>query len=473
MSVGDPAVRSTVAIGPRSVTRGRGASAATMLTVYIVLLLAWPSFVTINRLGSLGRPSLIWGLLLLFWWVLSRLQTRTHDARPVSQPVRYVVVALVIVALVSFAAAMLRGQPTDQISPATTALFRLASWAGVFLVATDGVSTHADAAKLVRRLAIGAAALAALGLAQFATGQTLLDWTSNIPGLTVDVAGVATRGPFTRAAGTAVHPLEYATAVVASLPLAIAAAASGGFRARPSRNAGWWWVAVAVITVASVIAVSRSAIIGLAVAVVFSLPAVPVVLRWAIGIGAGILSLAVLAIVPGMLGTIVGLFAGASDDSSTLSRIDALARVPEFIASSPLIGQGFGTFLPRYYIFDNAWVLLLVELGVIGVLCFAMIVVFAIGSAYWASWRSPFANTKVMSKAIAASMITVAVLMLFFDGLSFTISAGLFFLVAGMSAAMRRITADGKDLEHGAKHVFHANLPGGARIANKPVAADE
>ncbi len=444
-----------------------------MLTVYIVLLLAWPSFVTITRLGSLGRPSVIWGLFLLFWWVLSRLQARANDAKSVLQPVRYAVVALVIVALVSFAAAMLRGQPVDQISPAMTALVRLASWAGVLFVAMDGVRTHADAAKLVRRLAIGAAALAALGLAQFATGQTLLDWTSGIPGLTVDVAGVATRGPFTRAAGTAIHPLEYATAVVASLPLAIAAAASAGFRARLSRNAGWWWVAVAVITIASVIAVSRSAIVGLAVAVVFSLPAVPVALRWVIAIGGGILSLVVLAAVPGLLGTIVGLFAGAAGDSSTQSRVDALARVPEFLSSSPLIGQGFGTFLPRYYIFDNAWVLILVELGVIGAMCFAMLVVFAIGSAYWASWRSPFTKTKVMGKAIAASLITIAVLMLFFDGISFTISAGLLFFMAGMAAAMRTVAVVDTDPKHGTKYASRADIPGVAGIAKKPVAADE
>ncbi len=473
MSVSDPLLRPTAALGTRSVKHGRGVSAVTMLTVYIVLLLAWPSFVTITRLGSLGRPSIIWGLLLLFWWILSRLQARTHDARSVPQPVRYAVVALVIVALVSFAAAMLRGQPVDQVSPATTALFRLASWAGVFFVAMDGISTHADAAKLVRRLAVGAAVLAGLGLAQFATGQTLLDWTSGIPGLTVDVAGVATRGPFTRAAGTAIHPLEYATVVVAGLPLAITAAASWGFRARASRNAGWWWVAVAVITIASVIAVSRSAIVGLAVAVVFSLPAVPVVFRWVIGIGGGILSLVVLAAVPGLLSTIVSLFAGTSNDSSTQSRIGALARVPEFLSSSPLIGQGFGAFLPRYYIFDNAWVLLLVELGIIGVMCFAMVVILAVGSAYWASWRSPDARTKAMSKAIAASMITIAVLMLFFDGLSFTISAGLFFLMAGMTAAMRTVAAADKGSERGTDRMPHADIRGGLRIAKRPVAADE
>ncbi|MBG6056128.1 hypothetical protein IWX81_002560 [Salinibacterium sp. CAN_S4] len=442
-------MRPVAAIGRRVTTRGRGITASTMVTVYIVLLLAWPSFVSISQLGSLGRPSLLWGLVLLFWWILTRLQTRTDDDRSIPQPLRYAFAAFAIVALISFAAAMLRGQPGDQVSPAVTALIRLASWAGVFFVVMDGIRTHSDAARLVRRLAIGGAALATLGLAQFITGQTLLDWTASIPGLTVDLADAATRGSFTRASGTAIHPLEYAVPVVASLPLAVTAAVSGGFRARLSRNQGWWWVAVAVITIASVIAVSRSAIIGLAVAVIFSLPAVPVTFRWVIGVGGGILSLVVLAVVPGLLGTIVGLFAGASDDPSTQSRVDGLARVPEFISSSPLLGQGFGTFLPRYYIFDNAWVLVLVELGVIGVVSFAMFVTIAIGSAYWASRRSPVASTKAMSRAIAASMITIAVLMIFFDGLSFTISGGLLFFMAGMAAAMRSVAHGESFADHG------------------------
>lgn len=417
-----------------------------MLTVYIVLLFAIPSSTTIAALGGVGRPSVLWGLVLLFWWVLSRLQARDHAAPPVAQPVRWAFAAFVVVVLVSFAAAMLRGQPADQISPATTALLRLASWSGVLLVAMDGIDTYADAAKLVRRLALAGAALAALGLAQFVTGQTLLDWVGLIPGLSVDTSGVATRGAFTRAAGTAIHPLEYGTAVVAALPLAITTAVNHGFRNRPSRFAAWWWLAVGVMLLASLVTVSRSAIIGLAVALVASLPAIPRTYRWVVAVGGGVVAAAVFALVPGMFGTLLNLFVGASDDPSTQSRTTALSRVPEFVASSPLFGQGFGTFLPRYYIFDNAWVLLTVELGILGLLCLIATVITAIGSAIWASRVSPFEDTKAMSRALAASLLTIAVLLLFFDGLSFPISAGLLFLTIGLAATMRTIAAADRSL---------------------------
>jgi O-antigen ligase len=441
MTLNGVALRPVSAEAHNAVERGAGMTAATMLTIYLVLLVAIPSSTTIGALGGLGRPSLLWGLVLLFWWVLSQLQARAVPAQPVAQPVRYMFAAFVVVVLVSFAAAMLRGQPADQISPATTALLRLASWSGVLLVAMDGIRTHADAAKLVRRLAIAGAALAALGLAQFFTGQTLLDWWGSIPGLAVDVSSVATRGSFTRASGTAIHPLEYGVAVVAALPLAITAAVNKGFRGRPSPYAGFWWLAVALILLASVVAVSRSAIIGLGVAIIASLPAIPKAYRWLVLIGGGAIAAVVFATVPGMFATIVNLFVGASDDPSTQSRTAALARVPEFISSSPLIGQGFGTFLPRYYIFDNGWVLLTVELGVLGILCLAGMTIAAIGSAVWAHRHSPFPDTKAMSLALAASLVTIAILFAFFDGLSFPISAGLFFLVTGLTATMRTIAA--------------------------------
>jgi hypothetical protein len=444
MSVADPSPREPTTIHRRfGVSRWEpGAGAATMLTIYITLLLAWPSFLTIERLGSLGHPSLLWGLLLLFWWVLSRLQARIDDVSPVAQPVRYAFGALVVVALVSFGAAMLRGQPVDQISPAVTTLLRLASWGGVFLVALDGIRSEPDVAKLVRRLAAGGALMAILGLAQFLTGHTLLDWTSSIPGLVADSDEAITRGAFTRGSGTAIHPLEYGTVVVASLPMAVGAAVRRGFRPTGSRFAWVWWIGVGLIVTASVVAVSRSAIIGLAVAAIFSLPVIPSAARFIVGASGVALALILIAAIPGLLGTTVGLFATAGNDASTQSRTGALDKLPEFLAPSPLIGQGFGTFLPRYYIFDDAWALMVVELGVLGLVCFAGLIGLSTTSAYRAGWDSNSTDLTTMSRAIGASLLTVAVLFLFFDGLSFPMSGGLLFLIAGLGGALRTVSAE-------------------------------
>ncbi len=408
----------------------RGTDAVTMLTVYLVLLLAIPSGVVVTALGSLGSPSLMWGLVLLGWWTISRLQTRAFDLRPIPQPVRFAFSAFVVIVLLSFAAAMLRGQPSDQVSPAFTALVRLLSWAGVLLVAVDGIRTTSELASMVRRIGVGAGLLATLGLLQFLTGQALVDFFGTIPGLSM-AGGIQERAGVIRASGTAIHPLEYATALNAALPLVIAAAISRGFGTRQSRGGLWWWLPVVLISISSMVGVSRSAIIGFAVAVITMIPALPRGYRAAV-VGMGtVLGVAVLTAVPGLLATTVRLFAGAASDPSTQSRTNGLERVPEFMSTSPLIGSGFGIFLPRYYIFDNEWVLLAVEVGVLGFVAFFGFFGAAIWSALRAK-RSRESEVRMMGHALAASMFNVAVLFAFFDGLSFPLAGGMLFMLAGL-----------------------------------------
>jgi hypothetical protein len=420
-----------------------------MLTVYLVLLLAIPSGVTIGLLGSLGRPSLIWGLVLMAWWTVARLQSRVVGLRPLPQPVRLAFMAFIVIVLVSYAAAMLRGQPDDQVSPALTALIRLLSWAGVLLVALDGIRTTNDLATIVRRIGIGAGLLATLGILQFLTGQALVDFFGSIPGLS-SAGGLGERAGVVRSSGTAIHPLEYATALNASLPLVIAAAISNGFRSQQFGRSLRWWLPAGLISISSLIAVSRSAIIGFVVAVVSMIPALPGRLR-AVVVGVGTtLAVVVFAAVPGLLTTTVGLFAGAADDPSTVSRTTGLERVPEFMSTSPVIGSGFGIFLPRYYIFDNQWVLIAIELGVLGIIAFAGFFVAGIGSAVRAK-QSIDPDTRLLGHALAASMFNVAVLFAFFDGLSFPIAGGILFLLAGLCGSVRGIAMTGMVVGNGAR----------------------
>ncbi len=419
--------------------RRRGLDAGTMLTVYLVLLVGIPSNVTIAPLAALGRPSLLWGLLLFVWWGLSRLQPPLLAMRAVGQPARVALGALVVVALVSLSAAMLRGQPADQISPALTAIVRLLSWSGVALVAMDGLRTMHDVHRMLRRIVVAGALLAALGIVQFATGQTLVDVFASVPGLSAEQGGVDARGAFTRSSGTATHPLEYATALSAILPFALAAAISRGFRPGTARGLSVWWAPVALIGLSSLLAVSRSAIIGIVVATVAMIPGIP--RRHRAGVVVGGVALAGLAVVavPGLFGTMVGLFAGIGNDSSTSSRVDGLDRAGEFVSTSPLIGNGFGIFLPRYYIFDNQWALLAVELGFAGLVAFAALLVSGMWSAWNAGRVSGEADVHLAGAAVTASLLATAVLYAFFDGLQFPIAAGLPFLVVGIGCALRTV----------------------------------
>jgi O-antigen ligase len=435
--------RSVGVVAPLPALRGRDArrpstgTALSMVTVYVVLLFAVPSNLVISGLGSLGRPSLLWGVLLLLWWVVARLQARTVDVVPAPQPVRWACAAVFAVALVSFAAAMLRGQPVDQVTTAMTSLVRLLSWGGVVLVTMDGLRTFRDVERLVSRLVIAGALVSLLGLAQFLAGATLLDFWAWVPGFTTEAAGVIARGGFTRPTGTATHPLEYSAAICSILPLAITL---GVIRADAGRGRlPWTWIPAAIIAFSALLSVSRSGMIGLAVAVIASLPALPAVYRGIVALGGLVAALVAAVAVPGLFSTVVGLFATVDSDSSTLSRANALARVPDFIASSPVIGLGFGTFLPRYYIFDNQWVLILLELGVLGMVAFVGLMLTAMWSAVSSVRRSPFADVTGFGRGIVASLATAAVLLACFDGLGFPISAGMLFLLIGLSGAVRTV----------------------------------
>jgi O-antigen ligase len=424
-----------VPAAPRRGAR-RGLDATTLLTVYLVVLFGIPSNLTIGPLGSLGRPSLLLGLAMFGWWLVGRLQLAGFAVRPIRQPVKAAYVALLVVALVSFGAAMLRGQPFDQVSPATTSILRLLSWGGVLLVAVDGIRTMRDLSKLVRRLAIAGGLLAALGIAQFVTGEQLTDVFSLIPGLNGVDGGVDARGDFVRSSGTASHPLEYATALSATLPLAVVTALAHGFQPASRFRRALWWLPVVLIAISSFVAVSRSALVGLAIALIATIPALPRRVRGAVIGGAIALAAVVVVAVPGLFGTMVGLFAGAGTDASTTSRTNGLDRAPEFIATSPIYGNGFGTFLPRYYIFDNQWVLLAVELGVLGVIAFAALFLTGMWSARRAWRASGQADVALVGPALVASTLTVLVLFGFFDGLSFPISASMPFLLVGLCGAI-------------------------------------
>lgn len=430
----------TIESRPARATASNSIDAVTAISIHVVLLLVVPSNLTLAGLAAYGRPSLIWGLMLLLWWFVWKLQAAESAQSSFRQPAKLFLLAFLVVALISFAAALLRGQPIDQISPAISALVRIASWAGVFLVAMDGVTRPQQLVRLTRLLVVVGGGLALLGLAQFATGQTFLAWVSALPGIQFNADDtVSARGTFSRGAGTAIHPLEFVTVLIGVLPMAIVCGVTRGFAGKASRIGLLWWAPAGFIVMACFVSVSRSAIIGLFVASIVSLPAVPRRQRWAAVslavIGAGVLA----AAVPGLFGTIVNLFAGASEDSSTQSRTEALARVPEFMSSSPLLGAGFGTFLPRYYIFDNQWVMLLVELGILGTAAFAGFILAAIWCALQARRISTALQDVMLGQSLAASAIALGTAYSLFDALAFPMSAGLLFLTAGLSAAIYRI----------------------------------
>lgn len=427
---------------PASTHRGmrsrRGVSAVTMLTVYLVLLVALPSNLALSALGAYGRPQFLWGILLLLWWGFTRVQAPSIDLDPVRQPVRVALALFFIIVLIGFAVALLRGQPADQVSPAISAVLRLLSWSGVVLVAIDGIRSMNELVVMVQRVVIACSLMALLGIAQSVTGQSFLEPFAALPGFSESVGGVDTRGMFLRSSATATHPLEYGTALSIAVPLALAVAMLRVSHRQESQRLRWW-LFLGLLGAASFLAVSRSTLIGFVMAIVLMIPALPKHFRIVVVVGGVLLGGAVMVVTPGLYGTIVGMFAGVGTDTSTLSRQVGLEMAPVFLSASPLIGVGAGTLLPRYFIFDNQWLGILIETGVLGTLVFAALFIAAIWSGATAGRGGALEDTRLIGHALAVSVATAALLLAFFDGLSFPIATGLLFLGIGLCGAVRTI----------------------------------
>jgi O-antigen ligase len=415
--------------------RPGGIDAVTVLTVYLVLLLAVPSSYTISALGSAGKPAALWALGATLWWAASRVQ-RFVPIRSDARAVKIGIFAFGGAVLLSYAVAMLRGLSPEEVSPADGSLLRLLGWVGIALVASDGIDDRDRFRTLLRRVVIAGTLMAVLGLLQFVTGQSLLDWLS-IPGFSSDVsglAGVQSRGGFVRASGTAIHPLEYGTVLCVAFPIAVSLALSDTSRLWLPR-----WLPVFIIGAASMLAVSRSTLIGLAAGVALLVPGWSRGVKVVFAIVSTLSVVAVGVLVPGIVGTLRGLFLGIGGDASTGSRVEGIDSTAEMLARFPVSGKGFGTFLPVYHILDNQYLLLTIETGIVGLITFLTLVCCAL----WSAWKAKRLMTDSLDRALVQSVLAstaaAAVLLAFFDGFSFPMSAGLMFFLIGLCGGTLRL----------------------------------
>lgn len=411
-----------------------GTDAVTYLTVYLVLFCAVPSYLTIPALGSVGRLSVLWGLVGIAWWAYYRLQLTVPIQRG-SASVKIAALAFFGMLALSYSIANLRGMPSGDATTADSSFIRIASWAGVALVAIDGIPSRDRLLVLFRRIVVAGALMSLLGLIQFATGLSLVDSIS-LPGFETspDFDSVLNRAGFTRAAGTAAHPLEYGSVLCMTLPLALALGISDNKRS-------WYvrWAPVLLIVLASMLSMSRSALIGVFVGLIFLAPSLPAKVKLTSIICGTAMLVGVVFLVPGMLGTVRGMFLGIGTDTSTLSRADSATSALQIALRNPFFGRGFGTFLPPELILDNQILLMLLEAGFVGLAAFLLLAMVA----FLAGWRvmklTDNETERALGPALSASIAAGMSTLIFFDGLSFPITAGLLFLLLGTCGSMLRV----------------------------------
>jgi O-antigen ligase len=419
---------------PAVVSAGGRPDAVSLLSFYLLLLIAVPSRLTVGPLGAAGSPAQLVGLAALFWWLCYEIQ-RTTAPLPGPQPVRTMYVLMACAFLASYVAGMSRPIDAAESSMADLGIVTTAAWGGILLLANDGIGSMERCTVLMRRLALAGGAIATLGIIQFVTGTSFVDRIS-IPGLQANISlgGVALRNGFNRPSGTALHPIEFGSVIAMILPIALTLALN-------DRSRGWLrrWYPIGAIGIATALSISRSALIATLVALVL------LSVSWdrarRIGAAAAVLFFggALFMTVPGLLGSLVGLFTRIGNDSSALSRSNSYDIASEFIARSPIIGRGLLTFLPRYRILDNQYLGLLIEVGFAGFAIFIGLVVTAAWCARAVRVHSRDGYTRQLGQSLVASIGAGAAGLALFDGFSFPMSAGVFFLVLGLAGAMWRL----------------------------------
>jgi O-antigen ligase len=406
----------------------------TVLTLYICLLLAIASPMVVAPLGSAGAPSTIMAIGIFFWWAWFHVQ-RSEQVIAGHQPVRAAVLAWLLVMLVVYAHAMSSPLPGDEISPADSGMLKLVGLSGILLIANDGISNLKRHMTVLRRLVIGVGLLAVLGLIQYATKELFVD-RIQIPGLTPGAAGwtLAERSGLIRPSGTSTHPIEYGVILTMVLPIAITFAMKS-----PTRR--WVYRAfLGAIAFAIFLSISRSAIVCAGVALLVLATSWTAAARLRAFLVLLAVSIVVYVTVPGVLGTITRLFTGVSGDASITSRTGSYELAGQFISRSPLLGRGFGTFLPKYWILDNGYLGLLIEGGILGIGGLLVLILAAIAAARKARRTSSDEFGRSLAQALLASIAAGACSLAFFDTFAFPQSAGCLFLLLGMAGAMRRLT---------------------------------
>lgn len=412
----------------------RRVDAVTWLSLYIVVLFAIPTQLVIEALGSAGAPSMLMGLLSFGGWMLMHMSAPQTDGRGDEGPsVRTALLVFMACVGFSYVAGTSRPIDADEISPGDVAVLSVLSWAGTSLIANDGIPSVTRARVLTRRLAWAGGALGLLGIAQFVTGQSLIDWIS-IPGLRSGTFEIFTRDGMVRPSGTATHPIEFGVILTMLLPIALHTAFTDLAVRRWVR-----WTPVVVLSVAVALTFSRSAYVSIVVAVVILLVGWPMRRRVIFLAGTGILAALLFVAVPRLFGIINSLFRNVGNDPSISSRTDSYALFWEFFQRWPIFGRGLGTFLPKYRIFDNEYLGLLIGVGIVGTVAFLALIVVAVRDALRARRLSVDPAIHDLGLTLVASIAAGALSLTAFDAFAFPMTMGTLFLLLGLAGAISRM----------------------------------
>lgn len=396
----------------------------------------------VTGLDTAGAPALLIGVLLFSLWALGRVHPRQLLDRHADVG-RMAFYGWMMLWLLGNVVGMMNPGGGHGLESLVRSMMGLMMFTGVGLYASDAIRTPNDLQRLLRALSLFGGFVALVGIVQFVTRTDPLTAFA-IPGLQQNSEAVRIRSNFLRARGTAFHPIEFSVVLSMLLPVAIHTARTATSTAS-RRLAGASAVACAA---GALISVSRSGVVTIVVALVV------VQLGWSwmerarYGAYGMVVLVGVYMLVPGLLGTLRGLFANAENDPSIIARQDDVPFVLGVVRESPAVGIGSGQVTVEDILLDNEFYGRLISGGVIGLIGFALVLLAPAIAAYARSQIGEDEAQRSAGAAIAAGIIAAFVSFATFDGFFFMMFVSvLSVLLAAGGAAYRLRRFDAAALE--------------------------
>jgi O-antigen ligase len=377
-------------------------------------------------------------MLMTLCWLCAHL-TSTLGLAKGRNPIRTALYLYGISLLATYCSATYHFLVPNEVDAADHALVLIVALLGATLLICDGVRTRERLDLLLKTVAVGTGVVAVVGALQFVVDFDLTEHLA-IPGLgfsSVASGFILERSDFRRVAGTTGSPIEFGVLCAMTLPLAL----HYGFRAKDTGRTAWrWWVLCLLIASGLLFSISRSAVLGVACIGLVLLPGWPARRR----IHAVVVTVVFLGIsrflFPGLLGTLLGLFLNFGSDDSVSYRTHDYPVAAAEISRNFWLGHGVGTFYaPQHIVFDNQYLLTLVESGVLGGAALAILFLTGMGAALRMVLRSAQVRDRQLALSLMACLSVPIVDSVTFDLLSFKITEGVLFVVLGSIGALYRM----------------------------------
>ncbi|MDQ2584271.1 O-antigen ligase family protein [Saccharothrix yanglingensis] len=414
------------------------ADGATLVCLYLLALLVVPARLVLSFVPMTLPPALVVALLLGVLW-LSAQMVDTLGIGKGRNALRTAVAIYLAMHLATYAVATRRWLPTDELTVADSSMVRIVATISVAIFACDAVRTRERLDRVLKLVLACSGMIAFVGLVQFGAGVDLASYVS-LPGLRVQenaYSAMESRSIFRRPTGTTNHPIEFGLVCAMAVPLGAHYVFHARDHGEPQLR---WWLCLALVGLGALTALSRTAILGMAVSGIVLVATLPRRRKLTVSVlGLGFF-LGASLVVPGLFGTIRGMFANIEDDPSVKARTADYEAAADQIDLNPLLGRGFGTFLPtKYTILDNQFLLTLIENGYLGL--FALIGMFL--AACYATFRTRFLTRdeglRGLASCLLAAVLVGGIASATFDLLSFGVATGMVFTMIGLSGAALRI----------------------------------